>query len=59
MPPRTREADSAAAPPGTRSRMGLLWGILKTVTLLFGVIIAVLLIIDSTLFANLLRKGEK
>ena len=39
--------------------MGLLWGILKTVTLLFGAIIAVLLIIDSTLFANLLRKGER
>jgi hypothetical protein len=56
-------------PPGTPERippqrgwehdgMGLLWGILKAVTLTFGVIIAVLLIIDSTLFANLLRKGE-
>ncbi len=37
--------------------MGFVWGILKAVTLLFGAIIAVLLIVDSTLFAKLLRRG--
>jgi hypothetical protein len=39
--------------------MGILWGILKAVTLLFGAIIAILLIVDGTLFARLLRKGEE
>jgi uncharacterized membrane protein len=36
--------------------MGLLWGILKLVTLVFGVIIAVLVVVDGTLLANLFRK---
>ena len=38
--------------------MGFLWGILKTVTLVFAVIIAGLVVLDGTLFANLFKKNE-
>jgi hypothetical protein len=38
--------------------MGFLWGILKTITLVFAVIIAGLVVLDGTLLANLLKKSE-
>lgn len=39
--------------------MGLLWSILKAMTLVFAVIIAGLVLLDGTLLANLFRKrGE-
>jgi hypothetical protein len=38
--------------------MGLLWAIVRTVSLFFAVIIAALVVIDGTLFANLLNKRE-
>ncbi len=58
MPPGARETDSDAERMGTHGGMGFLWGIVKTVALVFGVIIALLLILDSALFANLLRKND-
>ena len=38
--------------------MGLLWGIVKTVTLVMAGIIAILLVIDALLLHNLFRKGD-
>jgi len=38
--------------------MGLLWGIIKTVTLVMAAIIAILLVIDALLLHNLFRKGD-
>jgi hypothetical protein len=38
--------------------MGLLWGLVRTVLLMFGVIVAALVIIDGSLLANLLGKKE-
>ncbi|GAC1574101.1 MAG: hypothetical protein NVS3B7_05820 [Candidatus Elarobacter sp.] len=36
--------------------MGLLWNVVKVVALIFGAIVALLLVIDGALFANLFRK---
>ena len=36
--------------------MGFLWGIVKAVFIFFAVVIAALVIIDGSLFANLFRK---
>ncbi len=38
--------------------MGLLWGIVKTVTLVIAAIIAILFVIDALLLHNLFRKGD-
>jgi hypothetical protein len=37
--------------------MGLLWGIFKAIVLFFSVVIAALVVIDGTLFANLFKKS--
>ena len=36
--------------------MGFLWGLVKAITLAFAVIIAVLVVVDGSLLANLLGK---
>lgn len=38
--------------------MGLLWGFFKAMMLFFSVIIAALVVIDGTLFANLMKKSD-
>ncbi len=38
--------------------MGVLWGLLRAVFLLFAVLVAILVVIDGTLLANLLGKKE-
>jgi hypothetical protein len=38
--------------------MGVLWGLVKAVILFFVAIVALLVVIDGTLFANLMRKRE-
>jgi hypothetical protein len=38
--------------------MGLLWGAFKGIMLFFTVIIAVLVVIDGSLLANLMKKPE-
>lgn len=38
--------------------MGLLWGAFKGIMLFFSVIIAALVVIDGSLFANLMKKPE-
>jgi hypothetical protein len=38
--------------------MGFLWGLLRAVFLFFAVIVAVLVVVDGTLLANLLDKKE-
>jgi len=38
--------------------MGLLWGIFKTIMLFFSVVIAALVVIDGSLFANIMKKSE-
>ncbi len=38
--------------------MGLLWGIVKTVTLVMAAIIAILFVLDALLLRNLFRKGD-
>jgi len=37
--------------------MGFLWAVLRTIMLFFSVVIAALVVIDGTLFGNLLKKG--
>lgn len=44
---------------GYQPRMGFLFGLVKTVLLVFTVIVALLVAIDGSLFANLLGKGGK
>ena len=39
--------------------MGFLWGFFKAVTLVFAVIIAVLVVVDGSLLANLLGKRNE
>jgi hypothetical protein len=39
--------------------MGFVWGIVKAVTLFFAVIIAVLVVIDGSLIANLFNKKSE
>jgi hypothetical protein len=39
--------------------MGFLWGLVKAVTLVFAVIIAVLVVVDGSLLANLLGKKNE
>jgi hypothetical protein len=41
---------------GEEGRMGFLWGFVKAVTLAFAVVIAVLVVVDGSLLANLLGK---
>lgn len=38
--------------------MGVLWGLVRAVMLFFAAIIALLVVIDGTLFANLFRKNQ-
>jgi len=38
--------------------MGLLWGLVRAVMTFFAVIVAVLVVIDGSLFANLFRKNN-
>jgi hypothetical protein len=38
--------------------MGVLWGFIKGVTLLFAAVVAVLVILDGSLLANLLKKSD-
>jgi hypothetical protein len=38
--------------------MGFLWGLLRSVFMLFAVVVAILVVIDGTLLANLLRKKD-
>ncbi len=38
--------------------MGFLWGLVRTVFVFFAVIIAALVVVDASLLANLLGKGE-
>jgi hypothetical protein len=37
--------------------MGMLWWILRTIALTFATIIAILVVVDGTLFANAFRKS--
>ena len=39
--------------------MGLVWGFFKAVVLVFAVIIAVLVVVDGSLLANLLGKNKE
>lgn len=39
--------------------MGFIWGIFKAVMLVFAVIIAVLIVVDGSLLANLLGKNKE
>ncbi len=39
--------------------MGFIWGLFKAVMLVFAVIIAVLIVVDGTLLANLLGKNKE
>jgi hypothetical protein len=48
----------AARKSGNSIVMGFLWGLLRTVFMFFAVIVAVLVVIDGTLLANLLGKKE-
>jgi hypothetical protein len=43
---------------GNTCGMGFLWGLLRAVFTFFAVIVAVLVVIDGTLLANLLGKKE-
>ena len=47
------------AKSGKKARMGFLWGFFKAVTLVFAVIIAVLVVVDGSLLANLLGKKNE
>jgi fumarate reductase subunit D len=47
------------AKSGKKVGMGILWGLFKAVTLVFAVIIAVLVVIDGSLLANLLGKKNE
>jgi hypothetical protein len=38
--------------------MGLIWGVFKSIMLFFSVIIAALVVLDGSLFANLMKKPE-
>lgn len=38
--------------------MGLLWSIVKTITLAMAAIIAILFVVDAILLRNLFRKGD-
>ena len=38
--------------------MGFIWGLFKTIFILFAVLIAVLVVIDGSLLANLFGKKE-
>jgi hypothetical protein len=39
--------------------MGFIWGVFKAIMLVFSVIIAVLIVIDGSLLANLLGKNKE
>jgi hypothetical protein len=43
---------------GNTGAMGFLWGLLRAVFTFFAVIVAILVVIDGTLLANLLGKKE-
>jgi hypothetical protein len=58
-------ADQLFRPRGVRfagrgriAHMGLLWGLVRTVCLVFAVVIAALVVIDGTLLRRLLEKNE-
>ncbi len=53
-----KSAGSARNKCGKSSRMGLLWGLVRTVAVFFAVVIAALVVIDGSLLANLLGKKE-
>jgi len=38
--------------------MGMLWGLVRTVMTLFAVLVAVLVVVDGSLLAKLLRKNN-
>lgn len=38
--------------------MGFLWGLFRTIVLFFAAVIAALVVIDGTLFANLMKKSD-
>jgi hypothetical protein len=38
--------------------MGTLWGFIKGVTLFFVTVVAVLVVLDGSLLANLMKKGD-
>lgn len=38
--------------------MGFIWGIFRAVMTIFAVVVAVLVVIDGTLFAKLFKKNE-
>lgn len=38
--------------------MGFLWGIVKTVTLIFAAIVLILVVVDTLLARNLFRKDD-
>jgi hypothetical protein len=43
---------------GNTAGMGIVWGLLRAVFTFFAVIVAILVVIDGTLLANLLGKKE-
>jgi hypothetical protein len=48
-----------AAKSGNTGAMGFLWGLLRAVFVFFAVIVAILVVIDGTLLANLLGKKDE
>ncbi len=50
---------SAGAERGIRRPMSFVWGVFKAVVLFFAALIAVLVVLDGTLLANLMRKREE
>jgi hypothetical protein len=59
IPESGRPCRHIRANPGKKARMGFLWGFFKAVTLVFAVIIAVLVVVDGSLLANLLGKKNE
>jgi fumarate reductase subunit D len=54
-----RPGRNILAKSGEKARMGFLWAFFKAVTLVFAVIIAVLVVVDGSLLANLLGKKNE